>query len=209
MDELLVRRSALRMWLLALAGVPMIVLGVDILFRRRLVSALISLIFNPNELQAIEPRDVVWAIVLLVLGLIVIVFGLKELIAPRPVVRANREGLHLQLGHSFSKPVRLSWDEVIDIGSAEVDDSGDRIWVMWVRLRNSEGLPRNPWGARWIDSNTLAILASDWETHPRRVAELASEVAINVARTIAGPQSSEGTPLPVEVEPVWQWEKQK
>ena len=59
MEEIRVRRSGVRMWLLALAGVPMVVIGIDILMRRRIFGAVGSLVFTGDP-QLVEPRDVIW-----------------------------------------------------------------------------------------------------------------------------------------------------
>lgn len=192
------------MWLVALAGVPMIVLGVDVLYRRRLINALSSIVFNPSDPQLLEPRDIIWAVVLLILGLVLTIFGLKELISPRPVVMADSQGLHLHLGHLFARPLLVPWDEIEDVGAEELNDDGDVIPVMWVQVDNPLRMPRHPWGARWLDANTLAILASDWEKGPRWVAEMVSEVAVNTARQAPPP----ATPSETHTEPVWQWETQ-
>lgn len=192
------------MWLVALAGVPMIVLGVDVLYRRRLINAVSSIVFNPSDPQLLEPRDVIWAVVLLVLGLALTIFGLKELISPRPVVMADSQGLHLHLGHLFASPMLIPWEEVEDVGAEELNDDGDVIPVMWVRVDNPLRMSRDPWGARWLDANTLAILASDWEKDPSWVAEMVSEVAVNTARQT--PPAS--TPSDAHTEAVWQWERQ-
>lgn len=203
-EEVTVRRSGLKMWLVALAGVPMIVLGVDVLFRRRLVSAISSVVFNPDDPQLFEARDVIWAAVLLVLGILLAVFGLKELISPRPVVKADSEGLQLHLGHLFASPVMIPWDEVDDVGAEELNDDGDVISVMWVRVNNPLRMPRHPWGARWLDANTLAILASDWEKDAGWVAEMVADVAVNTAR-----QALSLSPPSVQAEPAWQGEGQQ
>jgi hypothetical protein len=201
-EEVTVRRSGFKMWLVALAGVPMIVLGVDVLFRRRLVSAISSIVFNPDDPQLFEARDVIWAVVLLVLGILLTVFGLKDLIYPHPVVKADREGLHLHLGHLFEGSLVIPWDEVDDVGAEELNDDGDVIPVMWVRVNNSLRMPPHPWGARWLDANTLAILASDWEKDPRWVAEMVTEVAVNTARQALPPSPNPS----IQAEPDWQWE---
>ena len=178
MDEIRVRRSGVRMWLIALAGVPMVVIGVDVLLRRRIFGIVSSLVFTGDP-QLIEPRDVIWGVVLLILGIIFIGFGLRELLIPAPVVVADAEGLHLHLGHPLSRLVTIPWSDVDDIGAEELDDDGSVIPVMWVRVSNSENLPSNPWGARWIEPDTLAVMAADWEKTPRFVAEAAAEIAVN------------------------------
>ena len=178
MDELRIRRSGLRMWLIALAGVPMVVIGIDVLLRRRVFGVLSSIVFEGDP-QLVEPRDVVWAVVLLILGLIFIGFGLRELLIPTPVLVADATGLHLHLGHPLSRLVTIPWAEVDDIGAEDLDDDGSVIPVMWVRVSNPERFPDNPWGARWIEPDTLAVMAADWERNPRFVAEAAADIAVN------------------------------
>ena len=53
-----VRRSGLKMWLLSLAGVPLLVLGVDVLRNRRIISFFQNLIWpngNGNTGAALTP----------------------------------------------------------------------------------------------------------------------------------------------------------
>ena len=177
MDVITVRRSALRMWLVALAGVPLITIGVDVLVRRRLFDAFSSIVFTGDP-QLVEPRDVIWAVVLLILGLSFVGFGLRGLLFSTPVLRADGNGLHLELGHPFARSVSIPWDEVDDIGVEDLNDDGSVIPVMWVRVTNPQRLPANPWGARWIEPDTLAVMAADWEQAPRTVAEAAAEIAV-------------------------------
>jgi hypothetical protein len=180
MDELRVNRSGLRMWLIALGGVPMVVIGVDLLLRRRIFGVIGSLVFTGDP-PPVEPRDVIWAVALLILGLIFVGFGLRELLIPRPALLADATGLHLHLGHPFSGLVTIPWSEVDDIGAEDLDDDGSVIPVMWVRVSNPQQLPANPWGARWIEPDTLAVMAADWERTPRFVAEAAADIAVNAA----------------------------
>jgi hypothetical protein len=185
-DSLRINRSGLRMWLIALAGVPMVVIGVDVLLRRRIFGAFSSLIFTGDP-QLVEPRDVIWAAVLLVLGLIFIGFGLRELLIPTPVLMADAVGLHLHLGHPLSGLVTIPWEDVDDIGAEDLNDDGSMIPVMWVRMLSPERLPENPWGARWIEADTLAVMAADWEKTPRFVAEAAADIAVAAAQLGAIP----------------------
>ncbi|MEX0668012.1 MAG: hypothetical protein WD313_06760 [Acidimicrobiia bacterium] len=184
MEEIRISRSGIRMWLIALAGVPMVVIGIDVLLRRRVFGVFSSLVFTGDP-QLVEPRDVIWAVVLLILGLIFIGFGLRELLIPTPVLVADATGLHLHLGHPLSRLVTIPWAEVDDIGAEDLDDDGSVIPVMWVRVSNPERFPDNPWGARWIEPDTLAVMAADWERTPRFVAEAAAEIAV------AAPQFTE------------------
>ena len=176
MEEITVSRSGVRMWLLALAGVPMVVIGIDILMRRRIFGAISSIVFVGDP-QLVEARDIIWAGVLLALGSIFIVFGLRELIVPKPVLVADAGGLHLHLGHPFSRPVTVPWGEIDGIGAEDLDDDGSVIPVMWVRISNPSRLPANPWGARWIEADTIAVMGADWERTPQAVARTVASIA--------------------------------
>lgn len=193
MEEIRVSRSGVRMWLLALGGVPMVVIGIDLLMRRRIFGVFSSIVFLGDP-QLVEPRDVIWAVVLLILGIIFLAFGLRELVVPVPVLVADARGLHLHLGNPLSRPVTIPWIEVDDIGAEDLDDDGSVIPVFWVKVSNPEALPANPWGARWIERDTLALMAADWEQSPRMVALAATEIAVK------SPQSQEvetgAVPLP-------------
>jgi hypothetical protein len=189
------------MWLLALAGIPLVVLGLDVLYRRRITGFFSSLVFNPNEPQLFEPRDVIWAAVILLIGIILSGFGLKELLSPKPVLTAGPSGLGLRLAGPFRAPVTLPWEVVDDIGAEVVDDDGDLVPVLWVRLADRELIPADPWGARWIDESTLAVLASDWELPAPVVAERVTEVAMAVSREQVVPP-----PSPPRVESSWPYD---
>lgn len=187
------------MWLLALAGIPLVVLGLDVLYRRRITNFLSGLVFASSDPQLLEPRDTIWAIVLLLIGLILSGFGLKELLAPKPVVTADKEGLRLRLSGPFRAPTTIPWEAIDDIGAEIVDDDGDLISVMWVRLLDQSPIPADPWGARWIDASTLAVLASDWELPANEVAEKVADVAVEVSRVFAPPPPEPST----RVESTW------
>ena len=191
MEEITVRRSGVRMWLIALAGVPMVVIGVDILMRRRIFGAISSVVFVGDP-QLIEPRDIIWAGVLLVLGVIFLGFGLRELIAPKPVLVADAGGLHLLLGHPFSRPFTVPWSETDGIGAEDLDDDGSVIPVMWVRVSNPSLLPANPWGARWIEADTIAVMGADWERTPQTVAQAAARIAATARQSEAAPREGVG-----------------
>lgn len=186
MKPLIIRRSAMRMWMLALAGVPLVVVAVDVLTRRRLTDALRAVLFRPDDTQIFEPRDVIWAWVMLVCGLILVVFGLKELMFPTTVVEANTLGLRLKLSGPLRPATVVPWSAVDDVGSGSVADDGDRLPVMWIRLFEPGLIPDQPWGARWIDENTVALLASDWDRTAVRAAEDVTQFALDVVTASAG-----------------------
>lgn len=172
----------MKMWKWSLAGVPFVVIAVDVLTRRRLTNALREILFRPEDTQIFEPRDVIWAWVMLACGLVLVGVGLKELMFPTAVVEADAEGLRLKLSGPFRPSTSLSWEQIDDIGSGSVDDEGDRLQVLWVRVFVPEDLPDQPWGARWIDESTIAVLASDWDRTAVRAAEEITLLAVEAAR---------------------------
>lgn len=187
-DPVLVRRSGWKMWLTAVAGIPLLVIAVDVLTQRRLTDALRQLLFPPNDTQLFEPRDVIWAWVMLVVGVALTGWGLKELLAPTIVVRSDPEGLALGVRGPFRGPWVVPWELVDDIGETTIDDDGDTVRVMWIRVTDPSIIPASIWNGRRIDDRTVAIFASDWETPPGVVAREAVEWA--VARVAAPPADS-------------------
>jgi hypothetical protein len=163
MEPFVVRRSAWKMWGVSLMGVPMVVIGLDLLTQRRLTTLLRDLVFRPDDTQLPEPRETVWAVALVLVGIVVCVWGLKELLAPTKVVVADDHGLSLKVTGPFARPLLLSWDQIEDIGSATVDDDGDHLPVVWIRTTEPGLLPADGWGARPMDDRTMAVMSSDWE----------------------------------------------
>ncbi len=201
MNEFSMQRSGVRMWLVALAGIPLMVIGLDVLYRRRITNFFSGLIFAANSPQLVEPREVIWAAFLLVLGAILSAFGLKELLAPRAIVRADGSGLHLRIAGPFRGPVVIPWEALDDVGAEKLEDDGDLVPVMWLRFRDSSMVPDDPWGARWIDKKTLALLASDWEVPAPKVAEKVADIAVISS---ARPRLQEAPP-PKTVS-TWPWD---
>lgn len=181
MNPVVIHRSALRVWTFALVGIPLVVLAVDVLTRRRMTNALRDLLFRPENTQLFEARDVIWAWVMLISGLVLVAFGLKELMFPTTVVEANAQGLRLKVSGPLRPSTVLAWDAVDDLGSGSVADEGDRLPVMWIRLFQPDLLPVQPWGARWIDERTIALLTSDWDRSAVRAVEEITQVAVAVA----------------------------
>ncbi|MGA7272735.1 MAG: hypothetical protein WB239_16810, partial [Acidimicrobiia bacterium] len=95
-----VGRSTLRTWLISLAGIPAIVVGIDFVSRQRIVAWLTDRIFTSDP-QTLEPRDYIWAWALIVVGGAVVLWGLKELFMPAPVLTTDDTGLHVRMGGPF------------------------------------------------------------------------------------------------------------
>ena len=106
-----VGRSTLRTWLISLAGIPAIVVGIDFVSRQRIVAWLTDRIFTSDP-QTLEPRDYIWAWALIIVGAAVVVWGLKELFMPAPVLSTDDTGLHIRMSGPFRPPVTLPWNSL-------------------------------------------------------------------------------------------------
>jgi hypothetical protein len=176
-----VRRSAWRMWLLAMSGIPLIVLGVDVLGQRRISNWLSDLVFQTDP-QVYEPRDIVWAIAMVLVGLVLSIIGLKELVVPKVVLAADLEGLRLRLAGPRHPPVSIPWESLDDVRAGVMDDDGDPIPVLIVSVKEDDVFPADPWAARRTARNTVAINTTDWEQGPEAVVEKVTQVAVEAAR---------------------------
>lgn len=177
-----VRRSALKMWLMAMGGIPLLVISLDVLTERQITRWLTDLIFRPEDVQIYEPRDVIFAWVMFLFGALLVVWGLKELFVPTKVVECRGEGLALKINGPFRGPSVIPWDNVRDVGGADIDDDGEIIPLLVVTVFNREGLPGNPWGARWVAERELGIMAQDWGEDPQDVAEKIADYAVDAVK---------------------------
>ncbi len=166
------------MWLVALSGIPLLVIATDVLAQRRLTDTLRELLFRPDDTQVFEARDLIWAWVMLAVGLALTGWGLKELLAPTIVVRSGTDGLALGVRGPFRGPWVVPWSQVDDIGETALEDDGVEVPVMWIRVMDPTIIPESVWNGRRIDDRTVAIFASDWETPPGVVAREAVEWAV-------------------------------
>ncbi len=177
-----VRRSAVKMWLMALGGIPLLVLSLDVLTNRRITNYLRVLLFRPENTQIFEPRDVIWSWALLLFSVFVIVWGLKELFAPTKVIECRPEGLAVRLRGPVRRATVIPWERVNDVIGITVDDEGRKLPMLGIDVLSAGELPSNPWGARWIEENRLAILGEDWADTPQQVAKEISDYAVERVR---------------------------
>jgi hypothetical protein len=177
-----VRRSALKMWLMAMGGIPLLVISLDVLTARRITRWLTDLMFRPEDVQIFEPRDVIFAWVMFLFGALAVVWGLKELFIPTKVVECREQGLAVRLNGPFRGPSLIPWKNIQDIGGADIDDEGDQIPLLIITVFNREGLPDNPWGARWVAELELGIMAQDWDEDPQDAAGRIADYAVEAAR---------------------------
>lgn len=166
-----VRRSAVKMWLLAIGGVPLLIIAIDVLTNRRITNWLRELIFTPADTQIYEPRDVIWAWALLVFSAVVVLWGLKELFLPTKVIECLDRGLALKLRGPFRSADVVQWSEVAYVKGGRIEDDGEKLPVLMITVLARGDLPEHPWGARWIETKVLGVLAQDWSRSPKDVAD--------------------------------------
>jgi hypothetical protein len=177
-----VRRSALKMWLLAIGGIPLLVLAVDVLTNRRITNWLREIVFNPNDTQIFEPRDVIWAWAMLLFAGFLVIWGLKELFVPTKIVEATEAGLKVRLRGPFRGADVIPWRNIVDIRPGEIEDEGDILLLLDIEVMTRGQLPDHPWGGRWVRSRVLGLLAEDWSTPPAQVADDLGKYAVEAAR---------------------------
>ena len=177
-----VRRSALKMWLMAMGGIPLLVISLDVLTARRITRWLTDLMFRPEDVQIFEPRDVIFAWVMFIFGAVAVIWGLKELFMPTKVVECRDQGLAVRINGPFRGPSLIPWKNIQDIGGADIEDDGDQIPLLIITVFSRESLPDNPWGARWVAERELGIMAQDWDEDPQDAAGRIADYAVETAR---------------------------
>lgn len=179
---MVVRRSALKMWLMAMGGIPLLVISLDVLTNRRITNWLRELIFRPEDTQIYEPRDVIWAWVMLAFSAVVVLWGLKELFMPTKVIEANDRGIALKMNGPFRAATEISWDLIDDVRAIQVTDEDGTVPMLSMRILSTGDLPDDPWGARWLGERELALLAQDWSEPPSQVAKQIIDFAVEAAK---------------------------
>ena len=179
---LVVKRSGLKMWLMALGAIPLLIISLDVLTNRRITEWLTEIIFRPEDIQIYEPRDVIWAWVMAIFSGFIVLWGLKELFVPTKVVECRHEGLAFKLGGPFRPSSVVPWDELDDVSGGVVVDEEEEMKVLMVKVLTREHLPTHPWGARWVEPDKLAILAQDWSDDPDDIASQIIDYAVEVAK---------------------------
>ena len=156
-----VQRSAVRTWLLALLGIPFMLLGADVFLQQKLIGRLGEWIYGSEELPAFDGRDKVLAALLLVVGAMLTLWGLKELILPRKVLTGDQAGISAALSGPFRPAVEIPWTEIVDIRSRTGGDDGEHVPVLSIELSEPSRVPEQLWGARW-SGGEIVIDAKGW-----------------------------------------------
>lgn len=155
-------KSAWKVWILALFGVPLLLIGADFFFEQKLIEFVRELIYGNEELSATDPRDRIFAALFLIVGGALTLWGLKELVFPKKVLVADRAGIHLALAGPLRSAALVPWDSLSDLEYEVLDDEGDARPAIKVKVADRGILPDHPWGARWVGSDLLQVDTTDW-----------------------------------------------
>jgi hypothetical protein len=180
--KVIVQRSAIRMWLMAIGAIPLLVIALDVLTNRRITNWLREILFTPEGTQIYEPRDVIYAWALMLFAAFLVIWGLKELFVPTRVIECRHEGLALKLRGPFRGHDVIPWARVVDVGAGEIEDEGEILLLLRIRVLERGDLPAHPWGARWLEPLLLGVLAQDWAVTPKEAAWLIGEYAVDAGR---------------------------
>ncbi|MBW3667382.1 MAG: hypothetical protein KY394_07285 [Actinobacteria bacterium] len=182
--SVVVKRSAVRMWLLAIAGIPLLVVSLDILTNRRITNWLRELVFTPENTQIYEPRDVIWAWAMALFAAFLVLWGLRELFVPTKLIESTDHGIWLRVGGPFRGAALVPWEEMTVIRAGHLEDEDDsRAEVLILAMTDPARIVDNPWGARWIAPGQLAILAEDWGQDATAVAQRLTDHALATAQS--------------------------
>lgn len=160
--RLVVRRSILKVWLLGVLGLPLIFIAVDYVWGTfGFLDLLADWAYGSKEVEAFEPRDDVLVAILGTLGVSCTAFTLREVIAPRRLLVADDDGVHVPLRGPLRGADGISWYQVKEL-RAEDD-------ALLIEVQSRGDLPEDPWGARWVDDHTLRIPSNWWDRSPESV----------------------------------------
>ncbi|MDE0137767.1 MAG: hypothetical protein OXM57_01865 [bacterium] len=174
---LAVRRRLGGRWSLGLVGALLILHGGGLLFGWLPTSTLLGLIYpNEDDLPGLETRDMGWAAMFLIVGVLLVVWTSVRLVSRRPVLRADRDGLGLAVRGPFRRTVTVPWSEVDSVSATTVSDGYGDVPALLIRLADPSRIGSNPWGARWMEPSTLSVNAPDWKRHPQSVVDRLREV---------------------------------
>ena len=201
-NSLAVRRRLGGRWSLGLVGAVLILHGGGLLFGWSPTRTVLDLIYPNQDPPGIETRDMGWAALFLIVGVLLVVWTSVRLVSRRPVLRGDVESLQLATRGPFRRPITIPWNEVVWVSATTVSDDYGQVPALLIRLANPSRVGPNPWGATWIEPSTLSLRAPDWESDPHSVAHRLRESAATVPPTPPDGASPDPSPQGVAADPV-------
>lgn len=136
--------------------------------------------------RAERRRDILFGGVLLLGGVVVTVWALRELTRPSRFLVADDEGLLLRVDGLRRPPRRVPWPEIAEIRSGVIEDDGVDIPVLSIRFTDPFRVPVQPAGAA-ADPPWLHLYSDEWDTPAHQVAPLLDH------RLVAVPPAEDGS----------------
>ena len=193
--QISISRSPLRLLGYAVFAVPAILLAVDMLFAYRwypepptfdrVVGTTVDQDGQTSDVvrqeytdegKAQRRRDLVLGSALLIGGAAAMGWGLKELVRPAVLIRADGDGISARVDGPGNPPQLFPWEDVIEVRSGMLESEGAEVAVLSLRLRDPGRVPTDPAGAE-ADPPWLHLLADEWDRPAHQVAPLLDQWA--------------------------------
>lgn len=163
MTTVRVRRKPLLPFFVALAGLPLIAIAFDFATGARLLRQIGDVVYA-SDVDPFELRDSFLASLFGFVGAGMVVWGLRELVFPQSVVKAEADSLRLAVRGPLGKLTNVPWDELEEIAATTRELDGHVVPALAVTVTRPGELPDHPWNARWV-GHTLVVDADHWD-HP-------------------------------------------
>ncbi len=174
---MVVTRKPARRWYLGLVGLVLAVYGGGILFGWPPTDTLLGYIYPGRDIPAFENRDQTWAILFLVAGTALILWMVIRLLTRRAeALRVDQTGWFLSVAGPFRAAIAVPWEEVESYTETEVADDYGTAPAFLIGLSDPDRIGPDPWGARWVDTGTLCVLAQDWSVPPDEIVRRLEEI---------------------------------
>ena len=186
----------MRLLAYATLAVPAILLGVDMLFWSYrfvpepdtydvVVGSTVDELGQPVDVvqkrlttdgEAQRRRDLFFGVSLMIGGAAAMGWGLKELVSPTVLLRADDDGISVRLDGPNNPSRLFPWEEVVEVRSGVVDSEGAPISALSIRLRDPAMIPADPAGAE-PDPPWIHVFADEWDRPAHMVAPLLDQRA--------------------------------
>lgn len=157
--RLLIRRSIPKTFLIGVLGLPLVFLAADYIWGTfGFLDIFGAWAYAGGEVEAFEARDDILISLLGLIGLAFVLFALKEFVAPRRLLVADDDGIHVHLRGPFRGADGISWYQI-----KELRAEGSYLVLQLVARGD---LSADPWNARWEDETTLRLKTTWWDRRP-------------------------------------------
>jgi len=126
--------------------------------------------------EAQRRRDLFFGVSLMIGGAAAMGWGLKELVSPTVLLRADDDGISVRLDGPNNPSRLFPWEEVVEVRSGVVDSEGAPISALSIRLRDPAMIPADPAGAE-PDPPWIHVFADEWDRPAHMVAALLDQRA--------------------------------